>query len=61
MVDSCFGLVFILSVLTGTAFATFIFVFFFLSECTLVIAMEIFSTLVHINTCFSCEAFIIHS
>lgn len=38
------------------------FIVFFLSECTLVMEMEIFfSMFVDITTCFSCEAFIIHS
>lgn len=45
---------------TGAAFATDLLVFF-LSECTLVMEMEISSLFVHINTCFSGEAFLIHS
>lgn len=59
-----FGLVFVLSVLhkLGANLGQLLpLIFFFLSECTLVMAMEIFLVLVHTNTCFSCEAFIIHS
>lgn len=61
-----FGLVFVLSVLHKLGanlgqLLPLIYIFFSLSECTLVMAMEIFLVLVHINTRFSCEAFIIHS
>lgn len=59
MADSWFGLVWFLFCLCSLLPP--IYLGFFLSECTLVMAMEIFSTLMHINTCFSCEAFIIHS
>lgn len=70
MVDFCFGLVFILSeglsVLHKSGaklgqLLPLIYWFFFLSECTLVMETEIFSLFVHINTCFSGEAFLIHS